>query len=118
MERTRSHRPSPTEKPDETLATAEKNSLKFEALSDVGQKVGRAFGLVYVFTGELKRAYEGFGLDIPAKNGTNEWSLPISATYAIAKNGRVVYAYTDPDYRDRADPEEAVRSLKEATVAA
>jgi hypothetical protein len=27
-------------------------------------------------------------------------------------------AYTDADYRDRADPEEAVRSLKEATVAA
>jgi peroxiredoxin len=36
----------------------------------------------------------------------------------IAQNGRIVYAYTDPDYRDRADPEEVLRSLKEATVAA
>jgi peroxiredoxin len=106
------------EKPDDTLTTAEKNSLKFEVLSDVGQKIGRAFGLVYVFTDELKRAYEGFGLDIPAKNGASEWSLPISATYVIAQNGRIVYAYTDPDYRDRADPEEVLRSPKEATVAA
>jgi peroxiredoxin len=42
------------EKPDNTLSTAEKNALSFEVLSDVGQKVGRAFGLVYEFTEELK----------------------------------------------------------------
>ena len=42
------------EKPDDTLSTAEKNALTFEVLSDVGQKVGRAFGLVYEFTEELK----------------------------------------------------------------
>jgi peroxiredoxin len=34
------------EKPDDTLSTAEKNALTFEVLSDVGQKVGRAFRLV------------------------------------------------------------------------
>jgi peroxiredoxin len=35
------------ERPDDTVSTAEKNALTFEVLSDVGQKVGRAFGLVY-----------------------------------------------------------------------
>ena len=60
------------EKPDDTLSTAEKNALSFEVLSDVGQKVGRAFGLVYEFSDELKSAYKGFGLDIPAKNGAEE----------------------------------------------
>jgi peroxiredoxin len=106
------------EKPDETLSTAEKNALTFEVLSDVGQKVGRAFGLVYIFTDELKRAYDGFGLDIPAKNGANEWSLPISATYVIAEDGRIAYAYTDPDYRDRADPHEVLNFLKSIPAAA
>jgi hypothetical protein len=57
---------------------AEKNALTFEVLSDVGQKVGRAFGLVYEFTEELKSVYHGFNLDIPARNGTpGEWALPI-----------------------------------------
>lgn len=73
-----------------------KNALTFEVLSDVGQKVGRAFGLVYEFTEELKRAYNGFNLDIPALNGTpGEWALPVSATYVIDRNGSIVYAYTD-----------------------
>jgi peroxiredoxin len=76
------------EKPDDTLSTAEKNALAFEVLSDVGQKVGRAFGLVYEFSDELKTAYQVFNLDIPLRNGTpGEWALPVSATYVIDRNG-------------------------------
>lgn len=106
------------EKPDDTLSTSEKNALTFEVLSDVGQNVGRAFGLVYEFSDELKSAYNGFGLDIPDKNGaTGEWALPISATYVIDRNGIIIYAYTDPDYRDRADPADILGLLKRKAAA-
>ena len=107
------------EKPDDSLSTAEKNALTFEVLSDVGQKVGRAFRLVYDFSDELKSAYNGFGLDIPAKNGTaGEWALPISATYIIDRDGVIIYAYTDADYRDRADPIDILAVLKRTAAAA
>jgi peroxiredoxin len=107
------------EKPDDTVSTAEKNALTFEVLSDVGQKVGRAFGLVYEFTEELKSAYRGFNLDIPARNGTpDEWALPVSATYVIDRDGSIIYAYTDVDYRDRADPRDVLKVLTRKTVAA
>jgi peroxiredoxin len=107
------------EKPDDTLSTAEKNALAFEVLSDVGQKVGRAFGLVYQFTDELCGAYQGFGHDIPARNGApGEWALPVSATYVIDRDGSIIYAYTDADYRDRADPRDVLKHLtKKAAVA-
>jgi peroxiredoxin len=107
------------ERPDDTLSTAEKNALTFEVLSDVGQKVGRAFGLVYEFSEELKSAYRGFKLDIPARNGTpDEWALPVAATYVIDRSGSIVYAYTDADYRDRADPREVLNVLTKKAVAA
>jgi peroxiredoxin len=107
------------EKPDDTLSTAEKNALTFEVLSDVGQKVGQAFGLVYQFTEELKSAYRGFNLDIPARNGTpDEWALPVSATYVIDRNGLIVYAYSGVDYRDRADPRDVLAVLTRKAVAA
>jgi peroxiredoxin len=105
------------EKPDDTLSTAEKNALDFEVLSDVGQKIGRAFGLVYTFSDELKWAYREFGLDVPGKNGADEWALPISATYVIRQDGTIAYAYTDADYRDRAEPAEVLKALKEAVIA-
>jgi peroxiredoxin len=107
------------EKPDDSLSTAEKNALTFEVLSDVGQKVGRAFRSVYDFSDELKSAYKEFGLDIPAKNGTaGEWALPISATYIIDRDGVIIYAYTDVDYRDRADPTDILAILKRTAAAA
>lgn len=106
------------EKPDDTLSTAEKNALGFEVLSDVGQKVGRAFGLVYRFTDELRSVYQAFGLDIPGKNGTpDEWALPVSATYVIDRNGVVIYAYTDVDYRYRAEPREVLAVLSRSAAA-
>jgi peroxiredoxin len=107
------------EKPDDTLSTAEKNALAFEVLSDVGQKVGRAFGLVYQFTDELRSAYRGFGHDMPAHNGTpGEWALPVSATYVIDRDGTIIYAYTDVDYRDRADPRDVLDVLTRKAAAA
>jgi peroxiredoxin len=112
------------EKPDASLSTVEKNALTFEVLSDIGQKVGRAFRLVYDFSNELQSAYKEFGLDIPAKNGpakngaVSEWALPISATYIIDRNGVVIYAYTDADYRDRADPIDILAVLKRISAAA
>ncbi|HEX4182748.1 MAG TPA: peroxiredoxin-like family protein [Caulobacteraceae bacterium] len=106
------------EKPDESLSTAEKNALTFNVLSDIGQKVGRAFGLVYEFTDELRSVYHAFGLDIPARNDApGEWALPVSATYVIGKDGVIVYAALDTDYRDRADPQQVLKALSPVTAA-
>jgi peroxiredoxin len=107
------------EKPDDTVTTAEKNALTFPVLSDIGQEVGKAFGLVYVFTDELRTAYEGFGLDIPAKNGSpGEWSLPLSATYVIGSDGVILFADTSVDYRRRTDPLDVLKALQQPAVAA
>jgi peroxiredoxin len=107
------------EKPDDTLSTTEKNALTFEVLSDVGQKVGRAFRLVYDFSDELKSAYGGFGRDIPTKNGTvDEWALPIAASYVIDRDGTIIYAHTDADYRDRADPSDILALLRHRAAVA
>ena len=107
------------ENPDETLSTAEKNALSFPVLSDPGQKVGRAFGLVYHFTDDLKGVFEGFKLDLPSANGTpGEWALPVSATYVIDRDGTIVYAHTDVDFRYRADPLDVLKSVQRKAAAA
>jgi peroxiredoxin len=101
------------EKADDTVSTAEKNALSFPVLSDVGQAVGKAFGVVYAFTDDLRGVYEGFKLDIPAKNGTpDDWSLPLSATYVIGADGVVLFADTRVDYRERTDPLDVLRVLE------
>ena len=98
------------EKPEDTVTTAEKNALTFPVLSDIGQIVGKAFGVVYAFTDEVRTVYDGFKLDIPAKNGTpDDWSLPLSATYVIGSDGVILFADTRVDYRERTDPQEVLQ---------
>lgn len=106
------------EKPDDTAGTAEKNALTFPVLSDIGQTVGRAFGVVYAITGEGRGVYDGFGLDIPAKNGApDDWSLPLSATYVLREDGVILFADTRVDYRERADPLDALQTLDRRAAA-
>jgi len=106
------------EKPDVTVNTAEKNALSFPVLSDVGHAVGKAFGVVYAFTDDLRGVYEGFRLDIPVKNGTpDDWSLPLSATYVIGADGVVLFADTRVDYRERTDPLDVLQVLERRAAA-
>jgi len=63
----------------------------------------------------LQRIWPGYS----AKNGAvSEWALPISATYIIDRNGVIISAYTDADYRDRADPIDILTVLKRTAAAA
>ena len=106
------------EKPDDTVITAEKNALTFSVLSDVGQAVGKAFGVVYAFTENVRLVYDGFKLDIPSKNGTpDDWSLPPSATYVIGGDGLFLFADTRVDYRERTDPLAVLRLLEHRAAA-
>jgi peroxiredoxin len=106
------------EKPDDAVTTAEKNALTFPVLSDIGQHAGRAFGVVYAFTDEVRAVYDGFKLDIPSKNGSpDDWSLPLSATYVIDRDGVILFADTRVDYRERTDPLEVLRVLEHRAAA-
>src|ERR1700690_3627847 len=101
------------EKPDDTVSTAEKNALSFPVLSDIGQTVGKAFGVAYAFTNEVQQVYDGFKLDIPAKNGApDDWSLPLSATYVVGGDGVILFADTRVDYRERTDPLDVLQVLE------
>src|SRR6201998_2179833 len=100
------------EKPGDTVSTAEKNALSFPVLSDVGHVVGKAFGVVYAFTDDVRQVYDGVKLDIPATSGRAEdWSLLLSATYVSGTDGVILFADTRVDYRERTDPLDVLRVL-------
>lgn len=99
------------ELPDNSLSTSEKLNLEFTVLSDVGNTIGKEYGVVYQLTNEVAAIYKaGFGLN--EKNGDDSNQLPLAATYVIAKNGIIQYAFLDADYRKRAEATEIIAALK------
>ncbi len=99
------------ETPDNSLSTAEKNSLTFEVLSDVGNRVAHQFGIVFQLPEDLRPIYAGFGINLSAANGDDMFELPIPATYVIDTDQKICMAFVEPDYTKRLDPEEIIATL-------
>ncbi|MFD1292902.1 peroxiredoxin-like family protein [Lutibacter holmesii] len=98
------------ELPDKSLSTSEKNELEFTVLSDINNKVGKEYGVVYQLNSTIASMYEkGFGLS--TYNGNSSSELPLAATYVIDKNGIIQYAFLDEDYKKRAEPSEIITAL-------
>ena len=62
-------------------------------------------------------AIRRFGHDLPSHNGDGRWSLPVPATYVVDRDGRIVLAFVDPDYRKRLEPAAAIAALRKIKVA-
>jgi len=101
------------ELPDKTLSTAEKHSLEFLVLSDVNHKVAKEYGIVFKLTPEVRDLYHSrFNLTEYNGKEAGEDSLPLAATYIIGKDGKILWAFLDADYRKRAEPDDIVAFLK------
>jgi peroxiredoxin len=106
------------ETPNNTLTTTEKNDLAFPVLSDVQGRLADALGIRFSLSQTIRDLYVKFGHDLPTHNGDGRWSLPIPATYVVAKGGRIALAHVDPDYRNRLEPQAALEALRKLQTSA
>lgn len=100
------------ELPDNSLSTAEKNALNFPVLSDVGNLVASAFGLVYALPEELREVLRSNGKALPPLNGDESWRLPVPASFIIGTDSRVAFSFVEIDYRRRLAPEDLIAALR------
>lgn len=101
------------ELPDSSLTTAERNELRFEVLTDVGNAAARSFGLVFRLDDELIPIYrDRFGIDLAATNGDDSWELPVPGTFVIAPDRTIRLSHADPDYTRRLEPDAILDALR------
>jgi peroxiredoxin len=100
------------EKPDSSLSHAEKLSLEFDVLSDLGNRTASDYGLIMTVAETLRPLYLQWSIDLPAANGDESHQLPVPATYVIDSAGVIRAAYVEKDYTKRMEPAEIVRALK------
>lgn len=87
------------------------HGLGFPILSDHANAIADAFGLRFRLPDSLIALYKGFGIDLPATNNDDSWTLPMPARYIIAPDGSIAYAEVNPDYTRRPDPSELMPVL-------
>jgi peroxiredoxin len=90
------------------LKTKKERNLQFEVLCDVDNGVAMEFGLMFRLPEDIQKDYLKFNVNMPKIYGNNGWMIPIPATYVVNPDGVIIYAYVNPDYRERCDPESLV----------
>jgi peroxiredoxin len=93
---------------------ADQHRLGFPLLSDAGNHVARQFGLVYRVPDYQEAIYRRVLINLPFTNGDESWELPVPAVYVVDRDGTVLFAAVNPDYKERPEPEEILEQLVRA----
>jgi peroxiredoxin len=83
---------------------ARETPIAYRLLTDEGNAVAEQFGLRFTLPDDVRQAFLDYGIDLPAFNGEDSWSLPVSARYVIGPDRVIRYADVNPDHTVRPDP--------------
>ena len=99
--------------PEYSLSMAQKHQLGFEVLSDAGNRVARQYGLVHTLKEPLRSLYiKTFHVDLQDFNGEDSYELPLPGTFIVDADGIIRLTFVNPDYTQRLEPEEIIKSLR------
>ncbi|MFU1503530.1 peroxiredoxin-like family protein [Aeromonas veronii] len=105
------------EMPTTAQDTLTANELAITVLSDEGNRVSASLGLVFELPEVLRPIYERFGIDIPASNGDDSFTLPVPATYILGQDRVARYHFVNVDYTQRAEPTQLIAELDRLAAA-
>jgi len=86
----------------------------FPVLTDMDNGYAMTLGLAIYVGDELKRMMVSSGWDPSVSQGTDNWLLPIPATFVVGTDGIVHARFVDPDYRTRMAIEDMLVALRSA----
>ena len=99
--------------PDNSLSASEKMELRFPVLSDSGNTVARAYGLVFTEAPEVQSLRLERGVDFSKINGDETGEIPVPGSYVIAQDGTITLAFVDPDFTHRLEPAAILTALEQ-----
>lgn len=86
----------------------------FPVLTDMDNGYALSLGLAFYVGDEMKRMMVSSGWDPSRSQGTDNWMLPIPATFVVGTDGIIRARFVDPDYRLRMAIEDVVAALRAA----
>ena len=88
------------------------NRLDFSIMEDKDYSLAHKFGLIYEVDDEMKKLLLKWGIDLTKRACTNDFLLPVPATYILDKNHVIRYAFLEEDYTQRAEPQDVYNEYK------
>jgi peroxiredoxin len=82
-----------------------------EVLCDVDHGLALSLGLTFYAGDPMLDFYRKHEIDFNALYGSESGFLPVPGTFAVGRDGKVLFAYVDVDFRNRAEPAEVLAAI-------
>lgn len=91
--------------------TVAKTKVSFPVLSDNGLTIMRSYQVNFAVDEDTQAKYRKYGIEFDKANGSNGANLPVPATYIIGQDGKIRYAFFNPDYSKRSSVKDLLDNL-------
>jgi peroxiredoxin len=100
--------------PENLQKSVAKHSLDYRLLSDSDMQAAKRFGIAFQLDQGTVTQLKTHNLDIEAASGKTHHMLPVPAVFVVNKEGRITFAYVNPDYKVRLDPQVLLAAARTA----
>lgn len=100
------------EKPEFIEKTISKTKTQYSVLYDENYRIAELFDVLYTPEKKTLDFYENrLGDDFKKSRSDNSGRLPVSATYILDENQKIIWRHFNPDYKERASLEDILKQL-------
>ncbi|OWP61849.1 alkyl hydroperoxide reductase [Hymenobacter amundsenii] len=91
--------------------TVGKTKASFPIIHDQSFAIMKAYRTAFTVDEPMATKYQCFGVSLKTANGADQNVLPVPATYVIGRNGKIKFAYFNPDYKQRVSVKQVAQAL-------
>ena len=101
------------DRPEKLRETSENHDLNYTLISDSQVNAIRDLGLAFRVPNSLVETYKTkWGIDLEGDSGETHHILPVPAIFFTDADGKIIYQYTNVDYKTRLDPKNLLTSVE------
>jgi peroxiredoxin len=99
------------QRPDGSLTMQQRHDLTYAVLSDPGNQIGGALGILTAPTDAVRAAQASLGLDVAAGNADGTDTLPMPTVVLVDASGVISWIDVHPNYATRTEPAQILEAV-------
>ncbi|OLT11146.1 peroxiredoxin [Pseudonocardia sp. CNS-139] len=99
------------QRPDGSLTMQETNNLTYTVVSDPGNSIAKALGVLSTVSDEMTATQQGLGLDVAAGNADGTGEIPMPTTLVVDAAGTIRWIDVHPNYATRSEPADILAAV-------
>ncbi|MCV7019148.1 AhpC/TSA family protein [Mycolicibacterium aichiense] len=99
------------QKPDGSLSATQANGLTFDVVSDPGNQIAKALGIVVTPSEASQAVTQKLGIDLREANADGGYELPMPTVLVLDSRGVIAWSDVHPDYTTRTEVADIVDAV-------